>query len=395
MRLVFRTLMFVTVATISAAACSSDPTGVTPSQDAVDAATRFQELAEEAYAAGADPEIVRAYVGLGIEIQRGGRVSPVTIVVDGVAQEFLATARQIDLDAGATCAQPGSLCLLAPPLRSVVAWQKSDPRRVVQLSAMGGAGEIGTPIPGLVDPGTFGRASLIYLDGAGGAFVGTSGTGSIGDPVTSDIPCRTTTTPPPPSPSSLSELPVRCTRAEFTASFSGALAPAPVPLRGNTATGTHTIAMSPQSILGARLMLPGIGELSPCGDCVGGYPRAMLPPIAFSGEALAASLGVNVGADGVTFTLRITNGRAQPVTLRFISGQQYDFRVRRADGSIAWTWSMDKLFTAALTERTLASGETVVYTGTWEQPTKGTFLAEGRLTSTSHSAAAGRIFVVP
>jgi hypothetical protein len=394
MRLVCRTLTCA-AATIVAAACSSDPTGVTPSPDVVDAATRFHELAEEAYAAGADPDIVHAYSGLGTEIQRGGRVSPVTIVVDGVAQEFLATARQVEFDAGAACAQPGSLCLLAPPLRSVLAWQKSDPRRVLQLSAMAGAANIGTAIPGLVDPGTLGRASLIYIDGAGGVFVGTSGTGSIGDPVTSDVPCRATTTPPPPSASSAPELPLQCTRAEFRASFNGLLAPAPVPVRGNTASGTHSIAMSSQPILGARLMLPGFGELSPCVDCVSGYPRGMLPPIALSGQALATSLGVRVGSDGVTFTLRITNGRAQPVTLRFNSGQQYDFHVRRADGSIAWTWSMDKLFAAALTERTLASGEAVTYIGTWEQPVKGTFLAEGRLTSASHPAAAGTVFVVP
>ena len=393
-RLTLRRLAFVSAA-VMAAACSSDPTGLAPTQDVVDAATRFQQLADEAFAAGADPDIVRAYSGLGTEIIRGGRVSPVTITVDGVAQEFLATARQIELDAGPTCAQPGSLCLLAPPLRSLVAWQKSDPRRVVQFSAMGGTGDIGAAIPGLVDVGTFGRATLIYLDGAGGAFVGTSGTGQIGNPVTSDTPCRTTTTPPPPSPSSALEPAIQCTRAEFTASFNGAVAPAPVSVRGNTASGTHTIAMASQPILGARLLLPDFGGLSPCGDCEGGYPRGLLPPVALSGQALGASLDVNVAANVVTFTLRITNGRAQPVTVRFSSGQQFDFRVRRADGSIAWTWSMDKLFTGALTERTIASGETVTYAGTWEQPVKGSYLAEGRLTSSSHPAATGRTFIVP
>ena len=394
MRTTLRTFAFLSAA-LAAAACSSDPTGLEPSQEVLDAATRFQQLAEEAYAAGADPDVVQAYAGLGAEIARGGQVSPVTITVDGVAREFLATARQIEIDAGPTCSQAGSLCLLAPPLRSVVAWQRSDPRRVVQLSAIGGAGDIGIAIPGMIDPGTFGRASLLYLDGTGGVYAGTSGTARIGDPATSDVACARPSVPPPPSTSSVPELPIKCTRADFTASFDGTLSAAPVPVRGNTASGTHSLGMSTQSISGARLVLPELGAPIPCGDCLFGYPRVMLPPIALSGSALQSTLDAAVANGIVTFTLRVTNGLAQPVTLRFNSGQQFDFRVRRLDGSIAWTWSMDKAFIGALTERTLASGETVTYTGEWLQPVKGTYLAEGRLTSSSHRAVAGRTLVVP
>jgi hypothetical protein len=394
MRLVFRTLAFLSAATI-AAACSGDPTGVSPSQDALDAASTLQRLADDAYAAGADPDVVRAYSGLSAEIVRGGRISPVTIVVDGTPLEFLATARQIELDAGPVCSQPGSLCLLAPPLRSVVAWQKTDPRRVVQLSTVGGTASIGSAIPGMVDRGTLGRVSLIYIDGANSVFVGTSGTATIGDPTTSDTPCRTSTVPPPPSVSAVAELPVGCTQAAFAASFAGSVAPAPVPVRGNTASGTHSISMSSQPILGARLVLQEPGGLSPCFDCESGYPRGVLPPVALSGDAMISMLGVSVAGNAVTFTLRVTNGRAEPVTVRFNSGQQYEFQVRRTDGSIAWTWSMDKLFTAALTERTFASGETVVFTGRWENPVKGSYLAEGRLTSSSHRAVSAVPFVVP
>jgi hypothetical protein len=393
MRTTLCTLAFLSAA-LGAAACAGDPTGVEPSQEVVDAATRFQQLAEEAYAAGADPDVVRAYSGLGAEIARGGQITPVIITVDGAAQEFLATARQIELDGGPLCNQPGSLCLVAPPLRSVVAWQKSDPRRVVQLSTTGGNGDIGIAIPGMIDPGTLGRASLLYLDGTGGIYAGTSGTAAIGDPVTSDTPCRAATAPPP-TVNSAPALPIQCTRAGFTASFNGALAPVPVPVRGNTASGTHTLAMSAQAILGARLVLQELNGVVPCGECVSGFPRVMLPPLTLTGQALGASLDVSVGTSAVTFTLRITNGHAQPVTLHFNSGQQYDLRVRRPDGSIAWTWSMDKLFTGALMQRTLASGETVTYTGTWEQPAKGAFVAEGRLTSSSHPAVAARTFVVP
>ena len=275
MRLTLPTLCFISAAAI-ASACSSDPTGVRPDQDVVDAAARFQQLADDAFAAGADPDVVRAYAGIGAEVVRGGRVSPVTIVVDGVPREFLATARQVEMSGGPLCDQPGSLCLMASPLRSLIAWQKSDPRRVVQLSAMSGAGDIGMALPGMIDPGIFGRSSLIYFDGAGGVYVGASGTGIIGDPVTSDTPCSTL--PPPPSPSAMSADLVRCTQASFTAAFSGTLSPAPIPLRGNTASGTRTIAMSSQSVLGARLVLPALSGEFPCPECGSGLPRAVLPP---------------------------------------------------------------------------------------------------------------------
>ena len=85
MRTTIRTLAFLSAA-LAAAACSRDPTGLKPAQDVTDAAARFQQLAEEAFAAGADPDVVQAYAGLGAEIARGGQLSPVTITVDGVAR---------------------------------------------------------------------------------------------------------------------------------------------------------------------------------------------------------------------------------------------------------------------------------------------------------------------
>jgi hypothetical protein len=387
MRLTLAVVSLLTA--VSIAGCASDPTALRADQDAVAAAAEFQRLADDAFAAGADPDVVSAYRDIGGAVMRNGRVSPVTILIDGTPHEFLATARQMEMDGGPTCSQPGSLCLMAPPLRTLLAWQRSDPRRVVQLTASAGTTEIGRAIPGMVDAGYFGRGTLIYFDGAHGVYVGTSGTLTIGDPLVSDEPCSTV--PPLPSPSSVPEL-AQCRRAEFTASFTGALDPAPVPVRGNTASGTHTISMASQSVRGARLVLPSAPL---CADCDGPYPRELMPPIVLRGEALPATLGVSATASLVTFTLRVTNPRAEPATLKFSSGQQYDFRVRGMDGSIQWSWSADKLFTAALTERTLASGETVTYTGTWDLPIRGTFLGEGRLTSSSHRAVAGAMFTVP
>jgi hypothetical protein len=278
---------------------------------------------------------------------------------------------------------------MLPPLRSVVAWQKSDPRRVVQLSAPAGSTGLGPAAIGPA-PGNFlDVASLTYFDGTGGVYVATGGTQQIGEPVTSDTPCNSTRLPP--GAVSAPEL-ARCTRAELTASFDGTVAPPPFVVRGNTASGTHTIAMASQPVHGARLVLSSM--LVGCFGC-DGYPPTVLPPVNLRGGALRATLTASATASLVTLELRVTNPQTEPVTMQFSSGQQYDFRVRRIDGSTVWLWSADKLFTAALGSRTLAAGETAVFTGTWTPTEKGTFVADGRLTSTSHQAAAAVVLTVP
>jgi hypothetical protein len=117
--------------------------------------------------------------------------------------------------------------------------------------------------------------------------------------------------------------------------------------------------------------------------------------VTLSGGALRAVVSAAVAGTAVTVELRVTNPQTQPVTVQFSSGQQYDFRVRRPDGSIVWTWSADKFFTGALTSRTLAAGETAIYTETWTPAAKGSYVAEGWLTSTSHRAAGSVAVSVP
>lgn len=120
------------------------------------------------------------------------------------------------------------------------------------------------------------------------------------------------------------------------------------------------------------------------------------PPIV-SGPAagpLRASLGVEVGAQ-VVLTLRVTNVSAAPETVRFSSGQQVEFKVAEPSGRIVWSWMADKLFTAALTSRVVAPGETVAYTGEWTPSARGSFVARGELTSSSHAAEASAAFTLP
>ena len=119
------------------------------------------------------------------------------------------------------------------------------------------------------------------------------------------------------------------------------------------------------------------------------------PVVAVDGPALDARMTAVVAASGVTFELRITDMQTAPLTAHFNTSQQYDFRVRRLDGSTAWTWSADKGFTTALTSRTFAPGETVVYTATWTPTERGSFVVDGWLTSSSHAALASARLSVP
>jgi hypothetical protein len=374
-------------ATGALAACTST-TEVRPDQDALAAAAQFQRLADDAYATGADPDVSTAYRDLGVAVARNGRISPVTIVIDGTPLEFLATAQQVETYGGPACVAPTSLCTTLPPLRSVIAWQKSDPRRVVQLTAPAGSTDVGHLASVQTSADFLTAATLTYFDGTGGVYVGTDGTQTIGAPATSDTPCSTTRLPP--AAMSAPDA-TRCTRAELTASLSGTVAPPPFTVRGNTASGSHIISMAAQSVDGARLQLPALYVRCPgCGD----YPPSLRPPVNLRAGALRAAINVFVSGALVTFELRITNPRTEPVTLQFSSGQQYDFRVGRPDGSVVWVWSADKLFTGALGSRTLGPGETVRFTATWLPTEGGSLVAEGRLTSTSHRAAAATTFVV-
>ena len=374
-------------AAVALTACSSDPTG--PDQAALDAAQQFETLANDARVAGAPSDVWNAYRGIGDALRRNGRVSPVTIAIDGVPTEFIATAQQTEMDAGPACSQQGSLCLVLPPIRSVIAWQRDNPRRIVQLTASAGSTEIGRPVPGSFVGPFLNVATLTYFDGAGGFYAGATGTQSIGDPTKTELPCQDTT-----RPSTSSVMLAICTLADFTASVNGTVSAPPFAIAGNTASGTHTIAMATQPIHGARLVL-ALPPLPSCPGCEGGYPPPLLPPVNLRGDALPSTLQVSASASEVSFTYRITNPTAAAQTLKFNSGQQFDIRVRRADGSTVWTWSETRAFTGALTERSIASGETITYTGTWTPTTKGTLYAEAWLTSSSHQTRSQASFVVP
>ncbi|HET7462191.1 MAG TPA: BsuPI-related putative proteinase inhibitor [Longimicrobium sp.] len=132
-------------------------------------------------------------------------------------------------------------------------------------------------------------------------------------------------------------------------------------------------------------------------------PPAAAPAPQPSGEAagngapLVVTLQTDAAADSVRFTLQVTNASAQPVTLRFSSGQSYDFTVRDGAAEV-WRWSGEMMFTQALRAETLAPGETRGWSETWRPAAtlRGhTLTATARLTSTSHPVERAQTFRLP
>ncbi|MHB9027537.1 MAG: BsuPI-related putative proteinase inhibitor, partial [Candidatus Latescibacterota bacterium] len=74
------------------------------------------------------------------------------------------------------------------------------------------------------------------------------------------------------------------------------------------------------------------------------------------------------------------------VSITFPTGQSYDFIVSR-DNSEVWRWSTDRFFTQAIREATIAAGNSLTFTETWDQTNNdvervpaGTYSVTGILT---------------
>lgn len=86
----------------------------------------------------------------------------------------------------------------------------------------------------------------------------------------------------------------------------------------------------------------------------------------------ALRLQVTVGKDTfargepVSIFLRVVNTAASAVALIFPSSQQFDLIVRQR-GALIWQWSHDKAFLQVIREVSLAPGETLTFSGTWDQ----------------------------
>lgn len=373
-------LLLVAAASTLLVACASDTVTLPPQDDASAAVDIFTRLADSVARAGGDADLGDAYGSLAEAVRQGGRVSPVVITIDGVPTTFLATAQQTEVTTS-PCLDPSkcaTLIAIRPSiLRTLVAWKQDDPKRVVQLSSSADSAPIRAYLFPVLVPFTGPSASLVYFDGNGGTFFGSSGTQAFAVKTGTDV-CAVTGA----SKSSFAIFPApRCTNADFTISFAGKGEPSTFLTSKNTATGSHTFAMATQPVVGARYELTAITPPKP-------------PIIVTPSAPLAATLTATVDSV-VTLTLQIVNPASTPAAVTFASGQQYDFTVFDATGARVWRWSDGMAFTMALGTSTIPGKGSVSYSARWKPLQKGTYTAVGSLVSMSHRADAKVAVTVP
>lgn len=100
---------------------------------------------------------------------------------------------------------------------------------------------------------------------------------------------------------------------------------------------------------------------------------------------LAPSMEVKVGPSSVRFVLHVTNSSSAPITLNFSSSKRYDFYVETLQGEEVWRWSDGMAFMQALSEDTLAAGESWTMEAVWEpEVPPGEYQATGVLSARDH-----------
>ena len=374
------------------AACGSDSTAPIDTQsEAARAAQTFTDLADSVARTGGDADVGNAYSGIAGILRTGGRVTPIVLTIDGVATDFVATAMTVettvnDCPAGAQCFAPPSTYTL----RSLIAWQKDNPTRLVQLSSSADD----DPIGAILDPTLLAlyrqMASLVYMDGAGGTLIGTSGTQKV-DAANSASPC-------PAGAENDSTLRIlrlsgTCTLAEHAVTFSGKLEPSPFHLPGNTAKGTHAISMGTQTVHGTYRRI----TINPCEpSCYPPVDSLSVPPVVVRpSNQLPATLSATVNGD-VTLTFTVKNSSATPVKVVYPSSQKYNlWATDSTTGKSVWTWSADKLFAQGVVEETVPAGGSLKFVEKWTPPKSGLYLVRAALASTSHRSEAYASVVVP
>jgi len=72
-----------------------------------------------------------------------------------------------------------------------------------------------------------------------------------------------------------------------------------------------------------------------------------------------AQLYVHAGGGAIRFALHVVNNTKRRLELTFPSGQTYDFVILDTAGRELWRWADGRMFTQALRNKSLASGESM------------------------------------
>ena len=386
-----RRAAFVASAALLGASCSDSTAPYDPPGDAALAAQTFAQLADSVARNGGDADVASAYAGIAGVVRAGGRVTPITITIDGTARAFVAAAMTVETTVN-DC--PKNAQCVAPPqtylLRSLIAWEKDNPKRIVQISSTNNDEVIGA----IFDPSPLAlyarMASLVYMDGTNGTYVGTSGTQKF------DVAKSNTACPTPEGVDTtlrILKLNGTCVLADHAVSFSGKVDPSPFQLTSINTKATHTIAMSAQTVHGLYRQLT-VNLCDP--SCYSPVDSLSQPPVKVRPSAqLPATLSATVNGD-VTLTFTVKNPTSAAVKVVHPSSQKYDFAViDSTTGKSVWSWAANRDFASVITEETIPAGGALTFVEKWTPPKKGLYLARGWLTSTSHRSEAYASVVVP
>jgi len=386
-------LSVIALAAAAIGACATESTApLSAGSDAALAADQFTKLADSVNRNGGDADVGGAYAAIASAVRAGGRVSPIVLTIDGVSAPFVATAMSNELSYGAPCSSNGCAALPRPMLtRTLIAWDAANPKRVVQLSAQSDD-EL---IDALLYPSLLAlyvpHATLVYMDGKGGTYFGTSGTQKMAE-TKSATPCAASR-----DSAVISKLPSTCTQSDFTITFSSKVEPSAFLVANNTATGVHTLSMSAQTVAGSHVLM----TVTLCDTaCNPGGPNSPPvtegPPVVVRPSSqLPATLTTTVDSL-VTMTLTVKNPSADPIKVTFPSGQKYDFVVTDSTtGRDVWRWADGKGFTMALVDQTVPGNGSLVFTERWKPVGRGRYLVHGLLVSLSHRAEAYASVLVP
>jgi hypothetical protein len=387
-----RVAVAAAAALFSACGDSTAPLDSGTDADAARAALTFAQLADSVARNGGEADVGAAYAGIAAIVRAGGHITPIVLTIDGTASTFIAAASTFETTIN-DC--PKDARCFAPPMtftvRNLIAWDRDNPKRLVQLSSASNDEQIGA----ILDPSPLAlyarMASLIYMDGVGGTYIGTSGTQKF-EVLRSATPC-----PEQADSGRIAYLRPKgaCTLAYHAVSFSGKVEPSPFQLTSTVAKGAHTIAMSTQTVAGT-LRTETIDNV-PCDTaCTKPIDSLPQPPVIVRpSNELPAKLSAVVNGD-VTLTFTVKNPSADPVKVVYPSGQKYDFVVADSGtGKVVWTWSANRSFVQALGEETIPGGGSVTFQEKWTPPKRGLYLARALLTSTSHRSEAYTAVVVP
>jgi hypothetical protein len=377
------------------AACGSDSTAPRLDPDAAAAAQTFAQLADSVARNGGDSDVGTAYASIAGLLRMGGHITPITLTIDGAPASFLATAMSIESVSNAC--PPNAECF-APEMRivqrSLIAWDRENPKRIVQLSSSADDEIIGT----IKDSTSLAlwapSAALIYMDGTGMTLLGTSGT--------QRFTVAKSATPCPESQDSIAMGVLRpqgysstCVLADVTVKFDATVEPS-VFIAANSAVGVHTIGMAAQSVAGTHQETSVAGCDTACNVPPSGPNPPPTPPVIVRPNSdLPASLTATVDSV-VHLVFTVKNPSGAPIKITFPSSQRFDIvAIDSTTGKNVWTWSANQTFLGAVQDETVPGNGALVYTASWKPVAKSRYLFHATLASTSPRAEAYTAVVVP